>query len=715
MGRMSVNTMAHLLSALALLAAMLGAPARAADIVVTQNAETRLLAERDGLAPGETGWLILDQKLKDGWHVYWKNPGDSGLPLDLQWTLPAGFAAGEVVYPVPERIPVGPFANYGFHGRPSFLIPLSVPATAKPGEMVDIGLKASWLICEEICVPEEGEFLVSLPVSGSPAPSPEGADLAAAARRTLAAPLKDAGGFAIDGERLVFDIAAPKDSGADAYFFPDTDGILEPSATQRASRQDDRIRIEVPAGRAVKDAEAVSGVLVFEANGARRGYGARFVRDPGLTASIPVSAPADGGGSNGRGAGTNSGGAPGLLALVALALAGGLLLNVMPCVFPVIFIKAAALMQHAAADRAAIWRSGLAYTAGVVGAFGMLGGVLLALRAGGEGLGWGFHLQSPAVVLLSAYILFAVGLNLAGVFHVGSSLQGAGAGLAARGGALGSFFTGLLAVVVAAPCVGPLLTLPVGAATVLPAAEGMAIFLSMGLGLSLPFLALALFPGLGRLLPRPGAWMETVRQALSFPVFAGAAYFLWVLTVQTGNGGLARALAGAVLIAAAAWSFERAKRGGAGPVFGVICLAAAGAALSQAAYVKPAPAAAASGAFQHAALTAEGFSPERLGALRAQGRPVFVDFTAAWCVICQFNKFTVFADEKLAAKFDSGGVAVLVADWTARDPVITQALAGFGANGVPVYAFYPPGGEAELAAQPLSVAAVEKLIGMKGQ
>lgn len=721
---MTVAVMTRSVLVLAIFAALLGAGARAAETVVTPNAETRLLAEHDGVAPGGTVFLVLDQTLREGWHVYWKNPGDSGLPLALNWILPAGFVAGETLYPAPERIPVGPFANYGFHGRPAFLIPLTAPENAKPGSTVEIGLKATWLICEEICVPEEGAFSLSLPVAADPPLDPEGGVRARLARSALPKKIDGAGRYAINNETLIFEIAAPGGPDADAYFFPDTDGILEPSETQRVSATGERLRIEVPRGRSAEAAGEISGVLALGANDARQSYYARFKRDETLktaasgdgraSAGTNAAAPTPGDGAAPNAAG---GAGAGFLILALSALAGGLLLNIMPCVFPVIFIKAAALLQQSGAKRAEIRRDGLAYVAGVVAAFAGLGGVLILLRAGGAEIGWGFHLQSPAVVLLSGYILFVVGLNLAGVFHVGSSLQGAGSGLAAQGGALGSFFTGLLAVVVAAPCVGPLLTLPIGAAATLPAAPALAIFVAMGFGLALPFLVLAFNPGLGRFLPKPGAWMETARQALAFPVFAGAAYFIWVLTVQTGNAGLARALSGAILLAGAAWAFERSKQSGRGVILKVASLAAVAAALLQAAPLRTISAATAAtdGAFKHAALTAEAYSPERLADLRAAGKPVFVDFTAAWCVTCQFNKLTVFSDQRLAGAFDRAGVSVLVADWTARDPIIANALAGFGANGVPLYAFYPPGAEARIAPQPLTVAAVEKLIAAKGK
>ncbi|MEL7487944.1 MAG: thioredoxin family protein, partial [Pseudomonadota bacterium] len=320
----------------------------------------------------------------------------------------------------------------------------------------------------------------------------------------------------------------------------------------------------------------------------------------------------------------------------------------------------------------------------------------------------------PIVVSLSAYVLFLVGLNLAGVFEVGESLQGAGGGLANTGGDWGAFFTGVLAVAVAAPCIGPLLTAPIGAAAFLPPVFGMMIFVLMGLGLAAPYLALSFSPALGRYLPKPGAWMTVFKQALAFPVFAAAAYFLWVLAQQAGPTGLARALAGAVLLAMAAWLFQLSKGDG-GRAMAVRIGAALAAVFAIAPIVQLKPAeAAASEDGRHGAIASIAFDPAMIPAYRSEGRGVFVDFTAAWCVTCQFNKLTIFSKPSLAAEFAERDVVLMVADWTRRDPEITKALEEFGANGVPLYVYYPPQGAPKVLALPISEKSVNDAISAVG-
>ena len=542
---------------LPILAACLSAPVAAQQEgarVLTEHAETALVAEQAGFAPGETLWFALHQQLEDGWHVYWKNPGDSGLPLTLDWTLPDGFVAGDPVYPTPERIPVGPIANYGFHGEPVFLLPVTASTAVEPGTEVAIALRATWLICEEICVPEDGTFSLSLPAAADPEPALDGAVLAARARREAPAPFDGDATFQASADALVLALPAPEGVGKDAYFFSEREGLVEPAAAQSVSVKDGMLTIAMKPGFDYRP-EAIgrlTGVLASSDRRPSRGFRIEAASET-AAASTAVAA----------GKTVQSSVGPGGVAfLFAAALFGGVLLNIMPCVFPVIFIKAASLMNSVHADRGAVRRHGLLFAAGVLASFALLGGALLALRAGGAQLGWGFHLQSPMVVALSAYVLFLVGLNLSGVFEVGESLQGAGGDLAARGGDWGAFFTGVLAVVVAAPCIGPLLTAPVGAAAFLPPAFGMGIFLLMGLGLALPYLALSFSPTLGRFLPRPGPWMAVFKQALAFPVFAAAAYFLWVLAQQAGSEGLAKALGGAVMLALAAWLFQLSKGDG---------------------------------------------------------------------------------------------------------------------------------------------------------
>ncbi|MEE2690520.1 MAG: protein-disulfide reductase DsbD domain-containing protein [Pseudomonadota bacterium] len=697
------------LSVIAALALALAAPSHAAsrisEGVVTGHAQSALYPVEQGFAPGAVTWFVFEQTLQQGWHVYWKNPGDSGLPLDLQWTLPEGFEAGDVVYPTPERIPVGPLVNYGHHGGPAFLIPVKAPATAEAGSQVEIALKAAWLICEEICVPEEGTFSLTLPVSESPAADPAAAATAEAARAGAPEPVETDAEFSASPEAVVLSLRAPDGFGADGYFFPELEGLIEPAAAQRVERRADRLVVAMRPGFAVGDAGAETAwVLAFDdGTGAHKGYSFKAARSdtPIAPPATPVSQTSVAAGS----AGAGTAGGTGLVYLLLAAFLGGVVLNVMPCVFPVIFIKAATLMKTAGAERSAIRRDGLLYAVGVVATFAALGGLLLVLRAGGEELGWGFHLQSPVVVLLSAYVLFLVGLNLAGVFHAGESLQGVGGSLAGKRGAAGSFFTGVLAVAVAAPCIGPFLTAPIGAAAFLPPMIGMLIFVLMGLGLAAPYLALSFIPRLGAMLPKPGGWMETFKQALAFPVFAGAAFFVWVLAQQTGPAGLARALGGAVLLAFAAWLFERSKGAGrralAARAAALVAAMLALISLAGLRIVDEAQASSAAGGGEALA-----FDAAQIEALRGEGNGVFVDFTAAWCVTCQVNKLTVLSRADVAEAFAANHVTLMVADWTRRDARITEALAEFGANGVPLYVYYPPEGGPTVLPQPLTARAI---------
>ena len=687
-----------------LLAIALFAPAQAfaqSARVVTERAESVLAPERAGFAPGETLWFAFAQKLEPGWHVYWLNPGDSGLPLTLDWTLPEGFVAGEPVYPTPERIPVGPIANYGFHGDPIFLAPVTAPASLVAGQSIGISVDATWLICEEICVPEDGRFELSL-VSGAapPAGAPGGA-LVEKARAAIPAAYDGAASFRATSNSLMLTIAAPEGFAKDAFFFPEAEGVIEPAAPQTATLTDGQLKISMAPGFAYDPnaLEELRGVLATSDRHPARGVAISASNEGG--AALAGSANASGGPASVN-----------LVFLLGAAFFGGVLLNIMPCVFPVIFIKAASLMRLAESEQSVARRHGGLFALGVLASFAALGGALLVLRAGGEQLGWGFHLQSPIVVALSAYVLFLVALNLAGVFEIGESLQSAGGGLAERGGDVGAFFTGVLAVVVAAPCIGPLLTAPIGAAAFLPPLWGMAIFLLMGLGLSAPYLLLSFAPSLGRWLPKPGPWMAVFKQALSFPVFAAAAYFLWVLAQQSGQTGLAAALTGAVLLAAAAWLFQLSKGDGARAIWVRVSAAVfALFAIAPVMQVKAVETAAAStGATKHGALSSVVFDPAMIPDYQADGRGVFVDFTAAWCVTCQFNKLTIFSKPTLAAAFEREDVVLMVADWTRRDPEITKALEGFGANGVPLYVYYPPQGAPRVLSLPISEKSVTNAI-----
>jgi len=659
----------------------------AQSVAVTDHARSSLSAETTGIAPGGTVRLALHQALEHGWHVYWKNPGDSGLPLETNWTVPQGADVSPVDYPTPERIEIGPLVNYGHEGEPVFIATLTAPLDAAIGSSINVGLEATWLICAEICVPETGVFSLLLPVVAAPEADLDAAAVFSAADAMRPSPARAAfrvhdGALSIRAEGIGADATG-------AYFFPEADDVFAPSAPQRFERREDDLLLTVAAGDF--DRSDLKGVILVQTSEGAKGIAIDADVDPTLEGAAAPVAP------NGKGAG---GGVPPIGALPGLLLAafvGGAILNLMPCVFPILFVKAASFAA-AGADAGLMRRHGLLYAAGVVGAFAALGALLLMLRAAGEGLGWGFHLQSPMIVALSAYVLFAVGLNLAGAFSVGESLQNVGTGLVASAkGDLAAFLTGVLAVVVAAPCVGPFLTAPIGAAALLAPASGMAIFVAMALGLAAPYVALSFSPMLARRLPKPGLWMDRFRQALAFPVFAAAAYFLWVLGAQTGGTGLAIGLGGLILLAFATRLWEWGRTSGWGrPAAAVSLLAALAAAL----LLRPDNAIAAPGI--EPSTKAVAFDPADVERRRAAGEAIFIDFTAAWCVTCQLNKLTVLSSKKVAAAFEAADVTFVVADWTNRDAQIEKALAGYGANGIPLYVFYPSGGEAFVLPQPLT-------------
>ncbi|WP_425410910.1 protein-disulfide reductase DsbD family protein [Hyphococcus sp.] len=693
-----MSTNSHILAFVTAASALIGS-ACAQVSVETDYSTTDITPETNGFAAGETTWFAVRQDLREGWHVFWVNPGDAGLPLELEWGLPEGYTAGDIDHPAPEYIPIGPLASYAHEGSPVFLVPVTAPSDAEPGEIIDISIGARWQICEEICVPEEALFSFSLPVVETPSRRQAAAPLFARARASQPANFESEATFAVEDDGYVLRTTAPDDFHArDAFFFVEPEGLVEPSAPQKISTRNNTVIIEMtPGWRDGFEGENLRGVLQYETPDAQRRH--YYVN---ASVSGAIEKPLESGSVRQR--------ALNIPLLLALAFFGGVILNIMPCVFPVVFIKAASFMNSARLRPGEVRRDGVYYTLGVLATFLFIGGALLFLRAGGEQLGWGFHLQSPAVVALSAYILLLVGLNLSGVFSIGGSLAGAGEGLTAKGGRAGAFFTGALAVIVAAPCIGPLLSAPMGAALMLPPLTGLGIFAVLGLGLAAPYLVLSLAPGLGRLLPAPGPWMAVFKQLLAFPVFAAAVYFIWVLSFQTTSASFGAVLGGAVFFGFAAWAFEQSKGDGRAAVaLRIVSAIAVLAALAPLFRLEAATQTARVGE-KYAAMSAEPFDPEMLANHLAGGAPVFLDFTAAWCVTCQFDKATIFSDAALARDFTENGVVFMVADWTVRDPEITTMLESFGASGVPLYVFYPPGGEPVVFDIPLTKKAVRETV-----
>jgi thiol:disulfide interchange protein DsbD len=680
-----------------------GAGARAAETgaagpgdsgpVDTGHLTAELVARTDGVAPGQTVWLAVRQKIQKGWHTYWRNPGDAGEPMKLGWTLPAGWRAGAVVWPTPHRLPVGPLMDYGYEGEVLLPVPVTAPADARPGEHAPIRVAASFLVCAETCVPEDATLSLDLPITAQATPRDAkwagriDTALAEAPRR---APLQAVFQRRPDGVALA--VTGPSLKGAmgeEAYFYPFASTVIAHARPQRIERGPDGLTLTLPAGFDFTQGTApkqLAGVLVADGQ-AYEIAAAPGAPPPGASGlgPPPAAAPAAAG--------------LGLALAVGFAFLGGLILNLMPCVFPVLAMKAAALAGHAREEIGAR-RQGLAFAAGVLVAFLSLAGVLIGLKAAGAAVGWGFQLQSPPVVAALALLILAVALNLSGLFEVGSSLQGAGAGLATRRGLAGAFFTGALSVVVAAPCTAPFMGSALGWALTQPPAAALAVFAALAVGFALPFVALSYAPGLVARLPRPGPWMDVLRKALAFPMYGAAAWLAWVLTVQAGDVALARILAAAVALALGAWlagAAQRRRAGGRGALAlggsaAVLTLAALGAAV-----FSPYAAAAAGKPIagpEAAALAEQPYTPATLASLRAKGEPVFVNYTAAWCVSCQVNDRVALSGPRVAAAFRQGGVAYLKADWTLRDAAIAADLARFGRAGVPLYLLYPAGGGA---------------------
>ena len=653
------------------------APVRA-QVVRTPHVETELVSGALAATPGSTLHVALRQKIIPGWHTYWRNPGDSGEPTRLAWTLPDGWSAGEILWPMPERQPIGPLVNYGYSNEVLLPVAIQVPAGARPGETVRLTAKADWLVCEEICVPEEATLHLTLPVAAGPAaPHPVHGQ---AVREALAAgPIRGAltGTAALANGQLKLAVLGEPLRGADAaraYFFPYDGNLIDHAQPQAVERGPGGLTLTLAPGYGAQGgslAGPVQGVLAV---------GGKAYEVEAAVGPLPAAA-------GGQGAASSTRSGPGLLLSLGFAFLGGLILNLMPCVFPILSMKAAALAAHAHEPRTARLH-GLVFLAGVLTTFLALAAVLIAARAAGETAGWGFQLQSPPVIAALALLMLLVALNLSGVFHIGASAQGVGAGLSRLGGAAGAFFTGVLAVVVAAPCTAPFMAAAIGYAVVQPAVVALAVFAALGLGLAAPFVLVSFTPALLRRLPRPGAWMETLQRLLAFPMYAAAGWLVWIFARQTGVAGLAELIAAAWLLALGAWLFGRSQHSGRPLPFR---LASGAAVLLVAAWLGVAAFGAPKVEAGPGAVAEEAWTPDRLAALRAEGKPVFVNFTADWCVTCKVNERVALSSAEVGSAFDRTGVVYLKADWTNRDPAIAEALAAHGRAGVPLYLLYAPG------------------------
>jgi thiol:disulfide interchange protein len=626
--------------------------------------QPRLVAESSTPRAGSTVTLAIDMRTEKPWHGYWSNPGEAGFPPRLTWTVPKAVAVGTPAYPVPQTLKVADLMNYVFEGDHALLVDLTLSDKLAKGTVLPVKLDAEWLACtDEVCVPEKGSFAINLTVGDG---ARDGGAAIDAFRAKLPAPLGSTATSALADGQLRLAIPFPAAANLDKpHFFPAASGVLVDAAEQRFSRSGDMLILSVAAP---KDATArVEGVLALG-----NGRGLLVSADAGLVPpdGVPV-------GDTAKATGWTA-----ILLAIGGAILGGLILNVMPCVFPIVSLKALSLAR-AGGDETAAKREAVAYTAGVMLTCLALGALVLGLRAAGTQVGWAFQLQDPRIVLILLLLATAITLNLAGVFE----LRGFGGGeaLAGKGGVQGSFWTGVLAAFVATPCTGPFMAAALGAALVLPLPAALGVFAGLGFGLALPFLAIGFVPALRRMMPRPGPWMATFQRILSIPMALTVVALLWLVYRQQGNIAGDWALVAVVVISVAAF-WMRFREKGARPIALAVVLAlilGGGAAAIKVDRMSDNAAMAGAG---------EPFSSEKLASLRAAGKPVFVYFTADWCLTCKVNEKSAIDTRVAQDAFKAAGVTMLVGDWTNGDAAITRFLGERGASGVPLYLYYPKGG-----------------------
>ena len=661
-----------------------------------------LVAEHQRVAQGSTVTVAFVMRPAPGWHGYWRNPGDAGAEPRVQWRLPEGWTATPLQYPAPDRLLVMGLMNYVYERDYALLATLNIPADAEPGVRVPVDARLDYLVCtNELCVPETANVTIELDTGAPDAANPAFAGF----RQSLPRALAQEGRFETSGGRMR--IAIPLPAGAalnEPYLFPVTSDALRHSEAQTISRAGDMLIVETAAGARAAALPAIEGVLELSPQvalsltlrpGAVPAGGAPIASVGGGAAS--PNGPRPPGSASSAGAPTADPGGVGPSILLALlgALVGGLLLNIMPCVFPILSLKALSLARAGETEGAAR-REALAYAAGVVLVCLALGGLLLALRAGGSAAGWAFQLQDPRVIGVLLLLVAGIAFNLAGLFELPTPA------FAGRSGAMGSFATGALAAFVATPCSGPFMAGALGAALVLPAAAALAVFAGLGIGIALPFLAIGFIPALRRRLPKPGMWMVRLRHILSVPMFLTALALAWILGQEAGVAGMTLGLAATLLASLGFWWTGLRQHGGKARAFWpalVMLLLAVAIVVT----VKPAAAVAKS-----AADTA--FTEARLDSLRKEGRPVFAYFTADWCLSCKVNEAAAIERSSVREAFARNKVAVLVGDWTDGDPVLGRFIERHNRAGVPLYLYYAPGAkEPQVLPQVLTPSILEKL------
>lgn len=670
---------------LALTLAFGGAQAETPANASPQNVRASIDVETRQPAPGDMVTVAIVMDPKSGWHDYWVNPGDAGTPLELAWQLPNGVTAGSVRAPVPETLIVSGFMNHIYKAKHAFLVDVKIPESAQPGQSLNITVDTRWSACSDlVCVPEAAALSVPLTVGSGKISDADRARFDAW-RSALPVPLDRSALYQIDGKRIDIAIPYPRSAKAERiWFFAQTEKLFRYAAPQSARR--------------VGDWLVVSGAMKAGFDGQIDGL-LRFNDAQGLEVRAVAGAVPSGGDAVsvlGEGAPADEEQPPlGFGWILAFSVLGGLLLNLMPCVFPILGLKALSLAKMGG-DEGEARRDAVAYAIGIIVSCLILGGIMLALRAAGEEVGWAFQLQDPAVVLILLLLMVAVTANLAGMFEVGGI--GMGEKLTRQGGLSGSFWTGVLAAVVATPCTGPFMAAAMGAALLLPTGLALLIFAGLGFGLALPFLAIAFIPALRKRMPRPGLWMVRFRQWMALPMALTSLALLWLTYQLAGFTGLM--IGGAAALMILVRLFELGRKQKEGSPYKLVVMSLFGIAIAAALIIGKVTIEPAGTASKAGSIT---FNEARLNTLRAEGKPVFLYFTADWCVTCKVNEQAAIDRTETNYAFRKAGMTVMVGDYTRRDPDITRYLAKYGRSGVPLYLYFPPKGEAQILPQILTV------------
>ena len=690
----------QLASALALVLAALGwGSAMAAEPGPHHRVEVGLFAEKSAAEPGKTITVAVQERIEPGWHTYWINPGDSGEPTSIEWNLPQGFSAGPILWPIPHVISVGPLAEYGYDNEVVLLTEIQVPEKTE-GDSVTLSAKVSYLVCREICIPEEKHVELTLPAKSDGTGSPSAfAPQIEKARSALPVPLPGTASYSANRAKELLRLTVSTDEKLlkgvkTARFFPLTWGSLSNPAPQPMKISSGQLTLDLKQGDTKETPEKLEGLLVLakgSGEAGRIGYTVSASRGPDSAAAGGGLDPGggDGVGSSAVQSPSAARGVSGPGIAVLLAFLGGAILNLMPCVFPVLALKALAFAKKAEQGH---WQQGIAYLSGVLVSFGAIVAFIVAFRNSAEALGWGFQFQSPAFVLVLAILFFVMGLSLSGVVSFGAGLMSIGDSLSRRPGNAGYFFTGVLAAIAATPCTAPFMGAAIGYAMVQPSYILAAVMMGLGLGFAAPVVILSISPALQHILPKPGVWMVTLKQVLAFPLYATSAWLVWVLSIQSGSDGVMAAALAVVWIGFAAWlahktAFSSLPVKLIAPTLAVAALAVTLPMAEMAQRIDTV-----SGA-ESASIAEEPFTKARLDQLRAEGRPVFVNLTAAWCITCKVNERVALKTNAVTQAFRSGGITYLKGDWTRANPEITDLLKSFDRAGVPLYLFYPGHGQ----------------------